>query len=143
MRLSFFLALAISILFSCGKDSNRSTTGSSTNLTITVDTVWVDPGGEIIFLQDKLFLSDLSPDRKYLINFDRANLVAERINLDNLSLERKMHFEKDGPNALPVYFGGFNITPDEQLLVWNYRFYKVFDQNTQLVRDLDLEKIAA
>jgi hypothetical protein len=143
MRISFFLVLAISLLFSCSKESDRSTTGPSTNLTITVDTVWVDPGEEIIFLQDNFFLSDLSPDRKYLINFDRANLVAERINLDNLSLERKIHFEKDGPNALPSYFGGFNIMPDEQLLVWNYRFYKVFDQNTQLVRDLVLEKIAA
>lgn len=142
MRISFFLVLAISLLFSCGKDSDRSPTGSS-QLTFTVDTVWVDPGDEIIFLRDNLFLSDLSPDRKYLINFDRANLVAERINLDNLSLERKIQFEKDGPNDLPSYFGGFNIMPDEQLLVWNYRFYKVFDQNTQLVRDLGLEKIAA
>ncbi|MCC5938071.1 MAG: DUF4221 family protein [Lunatimonas sp.] len=142
MRISFFLALAISILFSCGKDSDRSTTGSS-QLTFTVDTVWVDPGDEIIFLRDNLFLSDLSPDGSYLINFDRANLVAERINLNDLRLEKKIQFEKDGPNALPIYFGGFNIMPNEQLLVWNYRYYKLFDQNTQMVKDLGLEKIAA
>nr|MBI1229286.1 DUF4221 domain-containing protein [Cytophagales bacterium] len=77
-------------------------TGSdSEKLTFTLDTVWVDSGEGYIFLRDNLFLSELSPDKSYLINFNRMETYAERINLDELKLESRIQFEKEGPDGIP------------------------------------------
>jgi hypothetical protein len=65
---------------------------------------------------------------------------AERINLDELKLDRRIRFEKDGPDGLPSFISGFKLTPDDNLMIWNYRFYTIFDQNAKKVKDLELEK---
>jgi hypothetical protein len=50
--------------------------------------------------------------------------------------------EKEGPNGIPQYVSGFLLTPEEYIFIWNYRFYKIFDQKGQLIKDLELEKLA-
>ncbi|EPR65526.1 DUF4221 family protein [Cyclobacterium qasimii] len=102
----------------------------------------MDPGDEILYLQDNLYYSDLSADKSYLINFNPKNVIAERINLDELKLDKKIPFEKEGPNKIPIYFTGFSINKEEQLLVWSYQFYSIFDQEAKKVKVLGLEEIA-
>lgn len=66
---------------------------------------------------------------------------AERINLDELKLESRIQFEKEGPDGIPSIISRFNITPEENLMVWHSRFYTVYDQNAKRIKDLELEKI--
>lgn len=69
-------------------------------LSILVDTVRIDPGDELLFLKQGLGVSGLSEDRHYLYNFDLEQHQLEKIDLDCLVLERKIPFEKEGPNGL-------------------------------------------
>lgn len=139
--LRFFLLLTLSIcFFSCNKTPSQENPFSE-KLTFTLDTVWVDSGEDFIFLRDNLFLSELSPDKSYLINFNRMETYAERINLDELKLESRIQFEKEGPDGIPSIISRFNITSEENLMVWHSRFYTVYDQNAKRIKDLELEKI--
>lgn len=142
MRL-LYIGIAIASLFSsCSKNTEKENEFPE-QLSFSLDTVYVDPGDEILYLQDNLYLSDLSADKSYLINFNRKDLIAERINLDELKLEKLIPFEKEGPNGTPTYFSRFSLNHKEQLLIWSYQFYSIFDQNAKKVKDLGLEKIAA
>ncbi len=49
----------------------------------------IDPGDEIIFTQHDLFGSDLSPNGKFLYNFNIIDHSLEKINLDDMRLEEK------------------------------------------------------
>ncbi|MFC4871950.1 DUF4221 family protein [Negadavirga shengliensis] len=138
----FFLLIVVAgYLFSCNKSKEQENVFSG-NLSFSMDTVWVDSGDEFIYLQDNLSLSDLSSAKNYLINFNRMDNYAERINLDELVLEKKIQFEKEGPNGLGSIISNFRITPEGQLMVWFYKTYALFDQDAKKVRDLGLEKIA-
>lgn len=141
MRL-LYIGIAIASLFSsCCKNTEKENEFPE-QLSFSLDTVYVDPGDEILYLQDNLYLSDLSADKSYLINFNRKDLIAERINLDELKLEKLIPFEKEGPNGTPTYFSRFSLNHEEQLLIWSYQFYSIFDQNAKKIKDLGLEKIA-
>lgn len=141
MRVLVLLVAMVTCLVSCNKHREAEGIYSAT-LTFSLDTVYVDPGAEILFLRDNLSASNLSPDKSYLINFNRSELVAERINLDQLTLEKKIQFEKEGPERMPAYFSGFLINSEEQFLVWSSQTYAIYDQNAKKVKDLELEKIA-
>ncbi|SHM63342.1 protein of unknown function [Cyclobacterium lianum] len=86
----------IFMLFSCGSPAEKEIQ----ELTISVDTVQIDPGEELLFLKWGLELSGLSEDQRYLFNFDVEQHQLEKIDLDCLVLERKISFEKEGPNGL-------------------------------------------
>lgn len=68
-------------------------------------------------------------------------IYAERINLDQLKLERRIQFEKEGPDGIPTFISRFSINADEDLMMWSNRFYTVYDQNAKRIKDLELEKI--
>ncbi|MBD3628421.1 DUF4221 family protein [Cyclobacterium sp.] len=86
----------IFMLMSCGSPAEKEIQ----ELTISVDTVQIDPGEELLFLKWGLELSGLSEDQRYLFNFDVEQHQLEKIDLDCLALERKIPFEKEGPNGL-------------------------------------------
>jgi hypothetical protein len=137
----FLLIIVAGHLFSCNKNKEQENPFSG-DLSFSLDTVWVDSGDEFIFLRDNLSLSELSPDKSYLINFDRMGQSAERINLDELTLEKKIRFEKDGPDQMASMISDFRMTAEGHLMVWFYHFYALFDQDAKKVKVLDLEKIA-
>ncbi|MFC5623319.1 DUF4221 family protein [Algoriphagus winogradskyi] len=139
MRL--FTGLLLLLLASSCSSSEEKKLTVSDQIKVSLDTVMIDAGQEFLYLQDQLYSSSLSEDKSYLINFNRKDNSAEKIDLDNLQLDRKIQFEKEGPNGIGNY-PQFSILPNQQILFWNYQFYKILDQNGELVRDLELEKIA-
>ncbi|WP_163380944.1 DUF4221 family protein [Cyclobacterium sp. SYSU L10401] len=86
----------IFMLTSCGSPAEKEIQ----ELTISVDTVQIDPGEELLFLKWGLELSGLSEDHRYLYNFDLEQHQLEKIDLDCLVLDRKIPFEKEGPDGL-------------------------------------------
>ncbi|RAI91635.1 DUF4221 family protein [Algoriphagus yeomjeoni] len=138
MRL--FTGILLLLLASSCASSEEEKLSVSDEITVSLDTVMIDAGQEFLYLQDRLYTSSLSGDKSYLLNFNRKDNSAEKIDLNNLKLERKIQYEKEGPNGIGDY-PQFSILPNQNLLFWHYQFYKIFDQNGELVRDLELEKI--
>lgn len=99
------LLLFLPLVFSCGGNSSENPEPENIfeNLTFTVDTVHVDPKGEIIDLGYGLNRSSISSDAKTLYFFDLRNTVINEIDLDKLELTGIYPFSKEGPNAV-----GFN-----------------------------------
>lgn len=74
-----------------------------------LDTVLIDPGGEFIYLNAEMRQSSLSGDHKFLYNYNERELTLEKINLDELALEKKIQYEKEGPNGLGSFITYLNI----------------------------------
>lgn len=82
----------IPLFFSCsGSDSENWE-----SFEVSIDTVFIDSGDELIFLQSGLSHSDLSTDQKQLFNFTPKGEL-EVIDLDSLKLLHKISTEKEGP----------------------------------------------
>ncbi|MDR7130740.1 hypothetical protein J2X69_003097 [Algoriphagus sp. 4150] len=140
MRLFVTIAFLL-ILQACSQKEDKHLAGMD-HFRISLDTVLVDAGEEFLYLNNDLYYSSLSPEKDYLINFNQNDFTAEKIDLNELKLLEKIQFEKEGPNGLGSY-PRFKVLGDQNLLFWKYSFYKIFDQQGQLVKNLDLDKIAA
>jgi hypothetical protein len=97
--------LLFPLLISCGGNYSEKVGSGNIleNLTFTVDTVLVNPKGEIIDLGYGINRSSVSSDSKTLYFFDMRKTVIHEIDLDKLELTGSYPFSKEGPNAV-----GFN-----------------------------------
>jgi hypothetical protein len=82
------ILISIGLLFSCGNKTEKLTDFSQ--MTFSLDTVMVDSKDEILYLNAYLMQSSLSPDLKFLYNFNQQEFSLEKINLDRLELEGKI-----------------------------------------------------
>lgn len=98
MRYLVFLAMIV--LISCDGKVDKTGTIFFSDVEFSWDTVFVDPSDDIIFLSHQLLNSDLSKESKYLYNFNERELTIEKINLDELRLEEKITFDREGPNGI-------------------------------------------
>src|SRR5690606_7370445 len=86
----FVFGIYLLIAVACSGNKTEDATNRmrfSVNLS---DTLFVDPGDEILYLQDGLAGAQLADDGRYLYNFDRRENAVEVIDLDQLKLERKI-----------------------------------------------------
>jgi len=88
------------MLISCKENIVQNSSGYFSNLQFLLDTVIIDSSDEFLFLQNQLFSSDLSEDGKHLFNFNENDVAIEKINLDELRLDKKFPFEREGPNGI-------------------------------------------
>ncbi|MGY6557887.1 MAG: DUF4221 family protein [Nitritalea sp.] len=95
-----------------------STADQVPELSMEVDTLFIDSGEAFIFIQNTLFISSLSPDGRMLYNFDRNAHAIEHIDLEKGKLLKKVAFEKEGPDGTGAYFSRFGSSPDGNLLFW-------------------------
>ncbi|WP_373523557.1 DUF4221 family protein, partial [Aquiflexum sp.] len=68
-------------------------------------------------MKSQLFGADKSGDEKYLFNFNEDDHTLERINLDELRLEEKLPFEKEGPNGTGHSVGRIKVLSKSQILI--------------------------
>lgn len=129
------------VLFSCAKPNESAKPGLA-GLDLSIDTVFINPGVDFIHLRDNLWYSDISNDGRYLFNFNRNETVLEKIDLDNLRLDKRILFEKEGPNGIGTMLSNISVVTDEHILMWFYGLSSIFDQDGKLVRDLQFERIA-
>lgn len=74
------------------------------DVSLTIDTIFINSGEDFIYLGRHLSLSDLSSDMRYLYNFNPINYEIEVIDLDKAELVQKYKIEKEGPQAVPDHF---------------------------------------
>jgi hypothetical protein len=135
------IALIAFSIWSCSVKESKEQAGNYSELVFALDTAMIDPGDEILYLSQNLWLSDISKDGKYLFNYNFNDAVMEKIDLDQQVLVSKIKFEKEGPEGIGNYISKFTIDDQDQFMFWYYGLSKVFDQNAKLVKDLKIEKI--
>jgi len=130
----FFVFALIFMLMSCDSPAEKEIQ----ELTIRVDTVQIDAGDELLFLKLGLDISGLSTDHRYLLNFDLEQHLLEKIDLDCLVLDRKIPFEKEGPDGLRG-IQSLKGWEREAIFFSTWNGAKVFDQSGKLDRSWELD----
>ena len=138
---SFVFGIYFLIAMACSEKKTEDATNQIRFSVIVSDTLFVDPGDEILYLQDGLAGAQLADDGRYLYNFDRRENAVEVIDLDQLKLERKIRFEKEGPDGTGGYVqsmhyageGNFVMAENHQLGIFNINAtklgtYKIHEQ---------------
>lgn len=119
MKINIKATLTLPVLIfiiSCSEKNDNTGLGYFSDRQFSLDTVVIDPGDEIIFLEHDLFSADKSMDDKYLFNFNAHDHTLEKINLDDLRLEDKIPFEKEGPNGTGSSVGSIRMQNLNQLI---------------------------
>jgi len=112
---NLFVVLSILMLMAC-ESSKEDIATDYNRIYFYLDTVMVDPGQEILFLRGGIGISDLSEDKRYLFNFNMDDHTIEKINLDDLVLEEKFQFEKEGPNGTGQFLSSMQLYNDQVFL---------------------------
>ncbi|WP_113923739.1 DUF4221 family protein [Cognataquiflexum aquatile] len=120
MRYFTFLILVLTI--SCSDQLDDKGWGYFSDFHVTIDTLIIESGDEILYLNDDIIGADLSIDHKYLYNFNPYDHTLEKINLDELKLEVKLLFEKEGPNGTGQITGGIEVHDETKLVIQRHLF---------------------
>jgi hypothetical protein len=132
-------AMLCGLMFACG--GNDGENSDEVRIDFSVDTVMVNPGQEILFLNAGLSQAQLSQDKKYLYNFNPTDFSIEKINLDELKFEDKITFSKEGPNGVGQFFMGFVLLDDDSMLFRCYNQDNIVDWNGNKRRQFDFKKV--
>lgn len=140
MKNVIFLFL-ISGFVSCSSEK-KPAERQTLDFTVELDTIKVDAGAELLYVNWSLSSSGESPDGKYLFNFKRAKPIAlEVINLENLSLEKVILMELEGPNGLGTeYISKIHLTPTGSFIFLDGYQVSTFDDQLNKVSTYRLDK---
>ena len=114
---------------------------SPTSPNYSLDTVVIDPGDEILFLNSGLYPSRLSNDKKYLYNFDQSSLSLECIDLDILRLDSKIQFDREGPDGVGDNIWELRVVGKDSILLAGFGTVGLFNVNGKKLADINLAEI--
>lgn len=134
--------LFLIVLISCKGGNGKNSGNEFSQMTFSLDTVIIDPGDEVIFLKYGLLNSDISEDRTYLFNFNENEHAIEKINLDELRLEAKLPFEKEGPNGTGPSGGKMKVHSESQLTLHSMSSLALFALNGEKLKTIYLENFS-
>ena len=137
-----FLIFCLGLFFSCenSNESNNPENGNTLeNLTLSVDTVVVDAGEEIINLKNGGRLASVNESKSHFYLFDDKGSQVQKINLDKLAWEDNIPFEKEGPNGIGT---GRHLKvivyPEENFLFVSFPITGIFSKDGRLLKDLTI-----
>lgn len=130
--------LTLILLISCEGKSNKTYLDFFSNLNLSIDTVIIDPGDEIIFLKHQLLNADMGKDGKYFYNFNGDDHTLEKINLDELRLEEKLPFEREGPNGTGPS-GAMSVHNENQITMTGYGQTALFSMDGKKLMTVNFE----
>jgi hypothetical protein len=139
MRQLLFLPLLMLLLFSCGENKTDSSDNFS-SMTFSIDTVVVDAGQEIINLKYGLWRGVFNSDHSTLYLWDDDDVSMAKISINDLTLEEKIKFEKEGPDGVGSFLSWINILENGNFLMANFTDIGLFDQSGKKLRTYDLKK---
>jgi len=122
-----YLIFALSLFFACSQNPKDASQDQMLSLTFELDTVMVDAGEDLIYLRSGLHWSGLSADGKSLFIFNNQENKVEVIDMENLHLTHKIHYEREGPNGTGNVFGFQNLN-DGKFLFADYNSMGIFNE---------------
>jgi hypothetical protein len=137
MRLLAIVFLLLSL--SCSEKTDKYKLGYFSDGQISLDTLVIDSGDEIIFTGRDIIGFDISVDKKHLYNFNPFDHTLEQINLDELRLEKKIQFEKEGPNGTGDFVSFISIHDENHLVIKGMTKSEIFNMKGEKMRTIDYE----
>jgi len=135
MKFSIYY-ISFTIILAC--NSQKEGESDQPSLEISMDTVMIDPGQEILFLNAGLRQSALSEDKKYLYNVNSKENSIEQINLNTLAFEKKHPFEKEGPNGVGNGLSSFSLIDAGKLFINSNSNESIFNWQGKKLESLKL-----
>jgi len=139
MKYSIY-SIFIALILACNSQK-KGADGDLPTLEISMDTVMIDPGQEILFLNWGLDISALSEDKKYLYNVNPQEYFIEQINLNSLKFEKKYFFEKEGPNGVGNYVRDFSLISEDKLFISTYPKENILDWQGRKLESFDIAEM--
>ena len=125
----YFLIL---FLISCGGDPEDSSSNQNLEISYEIDTVMVDSGDQLVYLQQGLRAADLTPSKGQLYNFNTNSFEIEVFDLIEMKLVDLIPLEKEGPTGIGNDTYIPNLQVDYQLNTYIYHF----DEIVKISQDL-------
>ncbi|MEB2776590.1 DUF4221 family protein [Algoriphagus sp. D3-2-R+10] len=135
----FFIAFA-----SCSEKSNSEKSKSDNileNLTFSVDTVVVDPGDKLIYLEATVGF-DLSEDHSMLYQFNDLDDAVFKIDITNSKLNAIYSFEKEGPDGIGVNANNFQRLASDNFVFGSINSLGIFNQEGAKIKNITLRESA-
>jgi hypothetical protein len=131
------LLLWLPLIFSCGgNNSEKAESGNILeNLTVTLDTVRVDVGEELINVGNYEKFT-LSPDADRIFYHYYGEFEIHEIDLDQMRLAKRQILEKDGPDRAPRDVQGFQWMPDDRFFMFNSGLAGIYDLNGKKIESI-------
>ncbi|MEX2568707.1 MAG: DUF4221 family protein [Cyclobacteriaceae bacterium] len=137
----FPLMLFLVFQLGCTSENQLENLSGSTSMDYALDTVVIDPGEELLFVSGRLYNSDLSPDGRYLYNFNQHDHSFEQIDLDEKKLVRKHAFEKEGPNGTGEFFRSFFLLDNDHMVIISFPNPGIFDLSGKKLKELNFQGV--
>lgn len=135
MRLFTILFLLLSV--SCSEKPDKHQFGCFNDVQISIDTLLIVANNEIIYTNSNITGSDISVDKNYLYNFNDTDHALEQINLDELRLERKIPFEKEGPNGTGDFVSFISIQDEKHIVIKGMNKSEIFNLEGEKIRTIN------
>lgn len=130
--ISFILALILSIsIISCNQ--NQENTETTSDISISIDSVIVDSKGEIIDTKYGLYSYGFDAYNKFMYKFNTNNRHGlEVIDMDKLELVEFIPFEVEGPNGTTSRISDINYVSDDEIIITNSHAILIFNKKAEL-----------
>lgn len=136
---NLLFVISMLFLFSC-ENTVKEVTADYSKITLTMDTVVVDSGDEIINLKYGLGVNTMCEDNKFLFLWSYDNNSLQKINLEALKLEKTTQFEKVGPNGIGDYLSWIRLLNENEVLLSGFGKFMIFDLDGKKIREHYLNK---
>src|SRR5690606_16793020 len=130
------------LLISCQGKIDKTNSDYFSKVQFSLDTVIIDAGDEVIFLKYGLANTGISKDRKYLFNFNENDHTVEKINMDELRLEERLPFEKEGPNGTGASVGEMKVQNENQITISSMNRIALFSFDGEKLKTVYLENFS-
>ncbi len=135
-----FLFYLLNCLFSCG-EKTVDNEHRKTELEFDLDTVMIDPGNELLYLNAGLRMAAVDSERDYLYNFNPSDHTIEKINLNSKRLEDKLAFEKEGPDGVGDMVYRMDMVSDELVAFMGYVKAGIFDFKGKKIKEFPVAEV--
>lgn len=131
--------LILAILASCGGNTSNNSKSNYADITISMDTVVVDSGNEILMAATSPELIINEAGQK-LYFWDVQSFQLELIDLEKLVLKEKRPFEREGPNAVGQYPYEILMINDDLVAFINWNQTVIAGINGQVINNIKLNE---
>ena len=135
-----YIILLLSVLLAACGGNETETKNDFSNIIFKMDTVVVDAGDEIINLKYGLWSSAMTEDKAFLYLWNMDESTLDKVNINELRLEEKIKYEKEGPDGVGSYVAWMNMLDNDRILMTNFQGMGLFDMNGKKIKTYKLDK---
>ena len=128
------------MIFSCGGNDSNDSGSAYADMTISMDTVVVDSGNEILMAATQSYSHNINDkvDRLYFWDIQSYNL--EVVDLDEMVLLEKMPYEKEGPNGVGQYPYQMMLIGDDKVAFIEWNQIVIANMHGNLIKKVKMDE---